>query len=112
MSTSESIVILASIQVSASQRQTLIDAAKPLVTVTRAEEGCLDYEIALDVANDDRFVLAERWTSEAALGAHFQTAHFGAFVKTLIGIGAKVKSCIRYTASGAKVVELPPELLD
>ncbi len=40
-----------------------------------AEAGCLQYELKRDANNADRFVLIERWASEAALAAHDQTSH-------------------------------------
>jgi quinol monooxygenase YgiN len=50
------------------------DALVALVPPTRAEEGCLSYEL---YASDqpDTFVTVERWRAAEDLGAHMQTDH-------------------------------------
>jgi quinol monooxygenase YgiN len=50
-----------------------------LVAPTRAEAGCLNYD--LHVSHDDPalFLFYENWTSQAHLDAHAQSAHIQAF---------------------------------
>ena len=45
---------------------------KAMVEASRAEDGCLDYTYAEDVAEPGRI---EVWRDLAALDAHFQTPH-------------------------------------
>lgn len=54
------------------------------VAATNAEEGCLYYNFARDVADADRLVISERWRDQAALDAHFSTPHMAHF-NALIG---------------------------
>jgi len=50
---------------------------RELAVASRAEEGCLGYEVARGNAPDrGTFVLFEKWTDQAALDAHMQHEHF------------------------------------
>lgn len=48
------------------------------VGLTRAEPGCLEYDICRDSETPDRFVAYERWRDVMALRSHLRTAHFAA----------------------------------
>lgn len=50
-------------------------ALQTLVTATRAEEGCLAYDLFESGAAPGTFVTVERWTDQAALDAHLQMPH-------------------------------------
>ena len=47
-----------------------------MTTPSRAEPGNLRYDLWLDHANPDRFVLDELYTDNAAVAAHRETPHF------------------------------------
>lgn len=49
-----------------------------LVTATRAEEGCLAYDLYESAAAPGTFVTVERWTDQAALDAHMTQPHVAA----------------------------------
>lgn len=46
-----------------------------MLTASRAEDGCLDYAYAEDVAEPGLIRVFEAWRDQAALEAHFRTAH-------------------------------------
>jgi len=48
-----------------------------LVAPTRAEAGCLRYELMQDQSDPTDFTFVEEWTDEEALEAHLLTAHVG-----------------------------------
>ena len=54
-----------------------------MVRASRAEDGCLDYTFARDMADPDTLVLFERWRDRAALEAHGQSAHMAEFQKVM-----------------------------
>ena len=54
-----------------------------MVRASRAEDGCLDYAFARDLADPDTLVLFERWRDQAALEAHGQSAHMAEFQKVM-----------------------------
>lgn len=45
---------------------------------TRAEEGCVKYELYRDLDNPLRFTFIEEWTSREALAVHSRSAHITA----------------------------------
>lgn len=45
-----------------------------------AEDGCEKFDYYLSVEDPFKFVFVEEWTTRESLEAHFQTAHFAAFV--------------------------------
>ncbi|QYJ08240.1 putative quinol monooxygenase [Qipengyuania flava] len=54
-----------------------------MVRASRAEDGCLDYSFASDLADPDTLVLFERWRDQAALEAHGKSAHMAEFQKVM-----------------------------
>jgi quinol monooxygenase YgiN len=50
-----------------------------VVAATRAEDGCLVYSYAVDVADAGLIRVFEHWRDQAALDAHFQTPHMKAW---------------------------------
>lgn len=49
---------------------------KDMIVPTRAEKGCITYELHEVLGDAYQFVFFEIWESEAALEAHMQTPHF------------------------------------
>ena len=47
-----------------------------MLAPSRAEAGCLRYDLWRDQANAGRFVLDELYVDDAAIAAHRETAHF------------------------------------
>ncbi|MFN7986536.1 MAG: putative quinol monooxygenase [Thermoanaerobaculia bacterium] len=60
-----------------------VEALEALVsTVVEKEPDCLGISVHRDVADPDRILLFELWTSRAAyLGPHLQTPHLRAFLE-------------------------------
>lgn len=56
-----------------------VAAAKPCIEATREEDGCISYDLNVDVLDETRVVFVERWENRAALEAHFQTPHLKTF---------------------------------
>ena len=54
-----------------------------MVRASRAEDGCLDYAFAADIADPDTLVLFERWRDREALTAHGQSEHMAQFQKVM-----------------------------
>lgn len=50
-------------------------ALQDLVTATRAEEGCISYDLKVAADKPTTFVTVEKWRSQADLDAHMQSAH-------------------------------------
>ena len=71
--------------------------AQELVSATREEAGCIQYELLQ--ANDDalHFVMQEAWASKEALKAHFETEHFTRIVPLLAGLCTQPPAVEKYT---------------
>jgi quinol monooxygenase YgiN len=61
-------------------------ASSHAIRLTRAEPGCLAYDLLRDADSPDRFVAHERWLNLAALEAHLATPHFAAVGAALTGL--------------------------
>lgn len=88
--------VLAFITTKPGMRNTVLSAFQDNVPAVLAEDGCIEYGAAIDVADGgpiqtpvgpDTFVVIEKWESMAALGAHGKSAHmraYGASVKEML----------------------------
>ena len=66
-----------------------IAAAKELVGKTRAEKGCLQYDMFQDNADSANLVLIEGWATQEDLDVHSESAHFQSLVPKIVGLCAK-----------------------
>ena len=55
---------------------------RQLVPPSKAEAGCLQYNLHRHQEHPNRFIMVEQWQDAAALSAHQQTAHFLHFGET------------------------------
>ena len=60
-------------------REACLEHAHAIIAASRAEPGCLSYDVHMSLTDPDRIVLIERWADRAALDAHFKTEHFQAW---------------------------------
>lgn len=50
-------------------------ALQDLVTATRAEEGCISYDLKVAADKPTTFLTIEKWRSQADLDGHMKSAH-------------------------------------
>ena len=72
-------------------------AMQKMVAATRKEDGCINYDFAVDVTAPDTLILFERWRDQAALQAHFQTAHMAEWRKAGEAAGPAERSITAWT---------------
>lgn len=60
-------------------------ALHDMLSPSRAEPGCLQYDLNRDLDNPARRVMIEQWADEATLARHMQTAHMSALQQALEG---------------------------
>lgn len=65
---------------------------KDMVVPTRAEKGCITYDLQEVIGDPYRFMFFEIWESEAALEDHTQKPHFQRLIEsqTLMAVPLKV----------------------
>lgn len=80
--------VIATIRVKEGQRDAFLDIFKSLMPQVQAEEGCLEYYPATDVASDidiqenvraNCVTVMEKWQSIPALQAHLAAPHMDSF---------------------------------
>jgi quinol monooxygenase YgiN len=75
MSSSEQVVVVATIQVKPGNEDEALAALTAAIPATHEEDGCLRYALHRDVEDPTRFVVVEQWASAEALDAHARTSH-------------------------------------
>ncbi len=75
------IVLIATAKAKAGMRETLLEQLQTLIAPTRAEDGCMQYELNEDAQNAGTFIFIEKWASQEQLDAHSASAHLKAFVE-------------------------------
>jgi len=70
------LTVIAKFQVKSGSEQVAKDKLQGMLAPSRAEAGCLNYDVFQ--SNDDPAILFtyENWTGKDALNAHMQTPHF------------------------------------
>ncbi len=71
--------LIATLTIKPGSLAAVTEAVHPCLEATRAEAGCISYDLHVDVSDDTRLVFVERWENRAALDAHFQTPHLQAW---------------------------------
>jgi quinol monooxygenase YgiN len=80
--------VLATIETAPGQRDHVLAEFRRIIPTVRAENGCLEYGTAIDVAADSpaqpplrphTIVVVEKWSDLAALKAHSQAPHMQEF---------------------------------
>lgn len=71
----EEINLLVFIEVMPGKRNEQIEAYKKLKPIVLEELGCLRYELLSDDADENKFILVEKWESQVALDAHDESEH-------------------------------------
>lgn len=69
------IYVIATITIKKGTAAQVIAAAKPCIASTRAEAGCISYDLNQDVENENVLTFVERWKSREDLELHFKQPH-------------------------------------
>jgi quinol monooxygenase YgiN len=81
MAMDDQLTVIAHVRAKAGQEGRVRELLLGLVGPTRAEAGCIDYDLHESASNPALFVFYENWVSAAHLDAHAQSAHIQAFRK-------------------------------
>jgi quinol monooxygenase YgiN len=80
---SQLLTVVARLRAKPGQETELRHQLQRLVIPTRAEVGCVTYELSESRSESGHFLFYEVWKSEADLEEHFQTSHMMAVGKVL-----------------------------
>lgn len=81
----QKLTIVAKIVAKADKREFVKSELLKLIDLTRAEEGCINYDLHQDNENPNLFIFFENWESKALLQQHVNSAHFTACMKATEG---------------------------
>ena len=83
-----------------------LDAFRPhmdaMLAGSRAEDGCVAYSYAVDVQDPGLVRVFEVWRDEAALEAHFQTAHMAAWREAWPAFGVSDRNLSLYEVAAER----------
>ena len=82
----ESLTVIAHIRARPGQESRVRQVLQGLVSPTRAEAGCINYDLHQSQTDPALFVFYENWASEAHLDAHSKSAHIQSFRKVALEI--------------------------
>ena len=77
------LTLIARMRAKSGQEQRLRAELQRLVAPTRAESGCIGYDLHVSQNDPALFLFYETWKSLADLDAHFETPHLKALAKIL-----------------------------
>ncbi len=80
-----SLGVIAVVDAKPEHRSRVLNALQAVLAPSRAEAGCLQYDLHVATDNADRLVMVERWRDAAALEEHLATPHFAALKQTIDG---------------------------
>ena len=72
--------VIAQARLSAEARERFLEAVPDLVERSRAEEGCIEYDLYVSASDPLAVVTVERWRDRARLDAHLAAPHTQAFL--------------------------------
>ena len=81
------ILIAGKITLDPTKKEEATAAAIEMMTATRAEAGNIEYAFTWDLIEEGVLRVIEQWEDQAALDAHFQAPHMGAFTGKMGGLG-------------------------
>jgi quinol monooxygenase YgiN len=76
-----SLTVIAHIRAKPGQESRLRQVLQSLLSSTRAEAGCINYDLHQSQTDPALFVFYENWASEAHLEAHAKSPHIQSFRK-------------------------------
>jgi quinol monooxygenase YgiN len=75
------VTVIAHIRAKPGQESRVRQVLEKLLVPTRAEAGCINYDLHQSLTDPILFVFYENWKSEADLEAHARSAHIQSFRK-------------------------------
>jgi quinol monooxygenase YgiN len=90
------LIVAGVIQIDPARRAAAEAAFERMRVATLAEAGCVAYQAYVDRADPGTLFLFEQWRDQAALDAHFASAHMAEFGTALAGLGVRAMDVKKY----------------
>ena len=79
------LIVVATITAREGSEVLVREALEKIVPLSRAEDGCIRYDLHVDLGNHASFIMLEAWRDQATLTAHEATPHFQELVASIGG---------------------------
>lgn len=79
------LTLIAKILAKAEKRELVRGELVKLIVPTRAEEGCINYDLHQDNKNPNLFIFHENWESKELLEKHLASTHIAEYMKSTEG---------------------------
>ena len=96
----ETLKVIARIKARPEKIDEMREMLSGLVAPTRAEAGCVRYELLHNTADPADFTFVEEWRDDAALESHFSTGHVQAALTRFQELAAEPMDLRRYRSVG------------
>ena len=83
--TNQKLTIVARILAKTENRELVKTELLKLIETTRAEKGCINYDLHQDNENQNLFLFHENWESRALWQIHMQNTHLSDYMKATEG---------------------------
>ena len=83
------LTIVANIKVAPGKLDLVKAELEKLIPITRAENGCLQYDLHQDNENPEHFLFYENWESRELWQTHMSAPHLAAYMETTEGAVAE-----------------------
>ena len=83
------VTVIARIKAKTGEVQRVKEELLKLLAPTRAENGCINFDMHQGATDQSQFLFHENWTSKAALEAHFETPHIKNWLRVAEGLLAE-----------------------
>jgi quinol monooxygenase YgiN len=70
------IIVLAKLTSKNGMKNKIIDETKSLIEATRAEKGCIDYNLYEPIDSENTLLFVEKWEGKEFLESHLKQTHF------------------------------------
>jgi quinol monooxygenase YgiN len=88
--------LIASIKAKPEHADAVLEVLLGYIEPTRAEDGCLVYDLLQNLADRTQFTFVEEWSGAAALEAHSRSAHLTAGRQKLAGLTERPNEVTKY----------------
>jgi quinol monooxygenase YgiN len=75
------VTVIARIRAKAGLEETVLQEMSKLLSPTRSEPGCINYDLHVSSSDPTHFMFHENWESESDLARHLQSPHLKAWLE-------------------------------
>jgi quinol monooxygenase YgiN len=98
------LIVAGTVRVPPANLEGLRPQMKAMMAASQAEDGCLDYNYAEDVAEPGLIRVFERWRDQGALDAHFQTPHMAEWRGAWPSFGVSDRRLFAYEVASERAI--------